>query len=85
MVIYLKHPQHGTKVACSEDEAKADELKGWQRFQVGALLTPSEPVEIEKPDLSDLEDLRAQYAARFGKAPHHKKSLVTIRKELEAA
>lgn len=32
MVIYLKHPVHGTKVACMEMEAEADEKNGWTRF-----------------------------------------------------
>ena len=32
MVIYLRHEKHGTKVACSEDEAKADEALGWTRY-----------------------------------------------------
>lgn len=31
-VIYLKHPQHGTKVAIEEAEASHDESKGWSRF-----------------------------------------------------
>jgi hypothetical protein len=29
MVIYLKHPIHGTKVAIAETEAEADEQIGW--------------------------------------------------------
>ncbi len=32
MVIYLKHPQHGTKVAISEQEAAYDEKSGWVRY-----------------------------------------------------
>lgn len=32
MVIYLKHPVHGTKVACMEMEAEADEKNGWTLF-----------------------------------------------------
>lgn len=31
-VIYLKHPKHGTKVAISDMEAKADEKHGWMRY-----------------------------------------------------
>lgn len=33
MVIYLRHPKHGTKVAVSAEEATADEKNGWERFQ----------------------------------------------------
>jgi len=32
MVIYLRHPVHGTKVACDEKEAEVDETLGWVRF-----------------------------------------------------
>lgn len=35
-VIYLKHPRHGTKVACGEAEAKYDEGNGWTRFEPAA-------------------------------------------------
>lgn len=31
-VIYLKHRQHGAKVAISEQEAQQDEQHGWVRF-----------------------------------------------------
>jgi len=31
-VIYLKHPEHGVKVACLDLEAEADEENGWERF-----------------------------------------------------
>ena len=33
-VIYLRHPVHGTKVACLEAEAVYDEKNGWVRFDV---------------------------------------------------
>jgi hypothetical protein len=51
MVIYLRHPIHGSKVATMEAEADADEKNGWERYDAGALLTPSEPVlnELAKP------------------------------------
>jgi hypothetical protein len=51
MVIYMRHPVHGTKVAIAEAEADADEKNGWERYDAGALLTPSEPVlnELAKP------------------------------------
>ena len=34
MVIYLKHPVHGTKVACMEMEAVFDESNGWERYDL---------------------------------------------------
>jgi len=48
MVIYMQHPVHGTKVAIAEAEAEADTKNGWERYDAGALLTPSEP-ELAKP------------------------------------
>lgn len=32
MVIYMKHPVHGTKVAVAELEAASDEKNGWVRY-----------------------------------------------------
>ena len=32
MVIYLKHPVHGKKVATMDLEADADEQNGWVRY-----------------------------------------------------
>ena len=51
MVIYLRHPVHGTKVAIAEAEAEADAKKGWERYDANALLTPDESVlnELAKP------------------------------------
>jgi hypothetical protein len=37
-VIYLKHPVHGHKVACSDMEADYDETHGWKRYIVSAPL-----------------------------------------------
>jgi hypothetical protein len=40
MIIYLKHPVHGAKVATMDLEADADEQNGWIRYNPD---TPSEP------------------------------------------
>ena len=40
MVIYMRHPQHGTKVAISDLEADADEKNGWTRY------TLDTPIEV---------------------------------------
>lgn len=32
MIIYMKHPVHGTKIATLELEAVADEENGWVRY-----------------------------------------------------
>jgi hypothetical protein len=44
-VIYLKHPVHGHKVACSDIEADHDESHGWERYTVA---TPAEVIEVEE-------------------------------------
>lgn len=41
MVIYLRHAQHGTKVAVSEMEADQDREAGWERYDP---TVPSAPV-----------------------------------------
>lgn len=87
-VIYLDHPKHGSKVACMEDEAKADEKNGWVRRQVAALLQSSQaPAPVNalirtEPDADELASLRLRYEAKFGAKPHHKKSAATLRAEL---
>ena len=47
MVIYLRHPVHGNKVAIAEAEAEADEKNGWERFEPGA--PENEVNELAKP------------------------------------
>ena len=45
-VIYLRHPIHGAKVACSDLEAQHDMNLGWEVFDPTAPAEP-EPVEPE--------------------------------------
>lgn len=47
MVIYLRHPRHGTKVAISETEAVADIAHGWERFDP-TVKPDQEPKKREK-------------------------------------
>jgi hypothetical protein len=44
MTIYLRHPEHGTKVATMEQEAEYDEQNGWVRYTHD---TPSISKEVE--------------------------------------
>ena len=46
MQIYLKHPQHGTKIAMMEMEAEFDEQNGWVRYTDD---TPSEEELVAAP------------------------------------
>lgn len=81
-VIYLSHQTHGTKVAICEDEALHDEKCGWVRYNVGTLLTPIEAAPVVEY-VEDVQELRDLWEQKYGKKPHHKKSIETLRKELE--
>jgi hypothetical protein len=54
-IIYLKHPDHGNKIATMEAEAEFDEQNGWVRY---TLDTPSisEVVEPIKEEVSEIEE-----------------------------
>jgi hypothetical protein len=50
MVIYMRHPLYGNKVAIAEAEAEADEKNGWERYTVESTEPESESVnELAKP------------------------------------
>jgi hypothetical protein len=44
MQIYLKHPQHGQKVAISDLEADEDVKNGWSRYTLDEPATNAAPV-----------------------------------------
>lgn len=50
-VIYMKHETHGNKVATSEDEAKADEARGWERYKLEKTPVPQKitGADLKKP------------------------------------
>ncbi len=64
-VIYMKHPQHGTKVATAEAEADADEKNGWVRFDIMAL----ETTKADAADIHDIDVLRKKYEDKHGTKP----------------
>lgn len=74
MVIYLRHSEHGEKVASAEQEAALDERNGWKRYEPSTEFAPI-PASDEK--------IREEWEAKFGKKPHHKKSINALAKELE--
>jgi nitrite reductase/ring-hydroxylating ferredoxin subunit len=51
-VIYLRHPTHGEKVACSVQEADFDARSGWVRFE-------PEDVTDEAPQAPDVPNFLA--------------------------
>ena len=44
MQIYLKHPQHGAKVAISDLEVEADVKNGWEIYNLDASTQEAAPV-----------------------------------------
>jgi len=50
MVIYLRHPIHGTKVAIAEAEAVYDEKSGWERYNpdTPAMVAPVNQMEVKR-------------------------------------
>ena len=42
--IYLRHPVHGTKVACMDSEANYDKTQGWSEYDPSELQAQDEPV-----------------------------------------
>ena len=46
-VIYLRHPKHGAKVACSDMEAEYDMNQGWEPFDPTAPQPQPEPEPVE--------------------------------------
>lgn len=55
MVIYLRHPKHGTKVAVSEEEAKSDEVNGWSRFNPAEKPEPAQSSQEKKKKQESVE------------------------------
>lgn len=49
-VIYLTHPQHGAKVAISEEEANYDEMYGWMRYDINTSSVAADVDEDEDFD-----------------------------------
>lgn len=53
MIIYLKHPVHGTKVAVAEEEAVADERNGWERFDPAAPVIVHNELKRRRKETAD--------------------------------
>ena len=47
-IIYLSHPDHGSKIATMAQEAEFDEQNGWTRYTID---TPTETVEVVEEQL----------------------------------
>ena len=60
MIIYLKHPTYGEKIAIAEAEAEADEKNGWERYTPGEDVAPNELVVARRgrPRVTNEHDRR---------------------------
>lgn len=81
-MIFLEHPQHGTHIAYSDIEVAACEKNGWKRREIltARKPAPAEAVEIAAPD--GREVLVEAYRQKFGKKPHHKLSVESLKAAL---
>lgn len=68
-VIYLRHPQHGAKVAVSEMEVENDLQNGWEEFDPTDVVSApaAAPVEDAAPPAS--EPINALQPRRRGRRP----------------
>ena len=48
MIVYLRHPQYGTKVATLDQEVHDDEENGWERFDPTAPDVTETAEEVEE-------------------------------------
>jgi hypothetical protein len=53
-IIYMQHPDHGSKVATMEEEALADERNGWVRYNPDTPSSDSDDLASAAP-VNDLE------------------------------
>ena len=53
-VIYMQHPDHGSKVAIMEQEAEADEQNGWVRYNLDTPSSHSDDLVSATP-VNDLD------------------------------
>lgn len=90
-VIYMKHARHGTKVAVSDEEAKADEKNGWERFTRESNVVNPEASDAAKPvpapnepTIVSREELAAEYERVLGKRPHRLLGVQRMADEIEA-
>ena len=58
MMIYMKHPVHGNKIATLEMEAAFDEEHGWVRYN------PEEPEELEEEQTVTVNQLQVKRRGR---------------------
>jgi hypothetical protein len=51
---YLRHPDHGTKVATSDLEVEFDEQNGWERYNEHTPAPKAEVVEVAEEPVTEM-------------------------------
>jgi hypothetical protein len=74
-MIYLKHPDHGIKVAYLESEIAADKKNGWTEMDMEE---QSEVTGLNPGVAAVADSIEARYEKKYGKRPHHKMKRETI-------
>ena len=80
MPVFMTHKDHGA-THVNSGEVEAHEKNGWKVDTYDNWMAPKrvKPAN-ETPD--DIAELRQQYAEKFGKRPHHKKTAESLRADL---
>jgi len=58
MIIYLKHPEHGRKVAINELEANQDKENGWVEYEIESIEKPAGLAPKTEPGVNSLKPIR---------------------------
>ena len=85
MKILLKFPSPIGWMYCADNEVEELLKKGWMRSdeeERQKYIEAKHGKHAPDQDEENIEQLREQYSAKFGKAPHHKKSAATLQSEL---
>ena len=81
MEIYLRHDQHGRKIAYDFREAEEDKKYGWEQITKSEFFKVTKGTKEEK-DKAERDELIQKYMDKFGKAPHGRMSASNIEKAL---
>lgn len=63
-VIYLRHPDHGAKVAISDMEADSDRLNGWEDFDPAVLDVSQSTEEVIEAPVESVNELQPRRRGR---------------------
>lgn len=83
MEIYLKHNQHGKKIAHDFKESEEDKKYGWEQVSKEDFFTVNKFIHQEENEKSERDALIQKYMDKFGKMPDGRLSAVKIKAAME--